>query len=719
MRMKTAIRAAAAAAALVAVVMIAASKSVDFESYKGYLSELVLSETGRKLTFGGPVKLRLGLVPSLIAEKVSLSNVAGGSRPQMITIERVEAEVALPALLRKEILIQRLIVSSPDIILEKGNWNLVDQGDPSKASTPTRFNLRELKIKNAKVHWNDGGAVQFIGLHKLVVVPEAGAGGGLRMNAVGEALGKYFELAGTMGDLGAALAGKPFPFNLKGSMPGTIVSAEGNVASLPEISGVDVKLGLQTDDAAEMVKLAGGHGVGSLGPLRLTTRLSDSNGPLGLTDLDVSAGRRDTLFVTAKGGLHDLPSLSGLDLMVQAESDDTGRLPAILGIDVPALRAVKLAANLRDGKDGWTASDIKLHAGTSELTGEVTFVPGKRQKLKAIVNAAVFDLADFSAKAGNSPAGDRLVPKTALPLQLLRDTDADIAMKLDKLVAGGIRMSGVNAKAGLRQGVLTVEPFEGGIAGGRVDGGLTVDARGAHGAASLRLDATEVDMGRLLRESGSDMLQGGKGSLKLSLRGRGDDVRALAASASGSVMLRLGDGEIRNRAFGWAGGDVVSQVLGILNPLAQSRDTTPISCAVAHFRLKDGVAATDRGVAVQSDGIDVVGSGTVDLRDEGLDLGFTPRAKEGLGLSVGGQLAGFTRLRGSLASPQLSVDEIGAAKTALSVGAAAATGGLSLLGELLLDKVTADAEPCRTALAMGSTPAKKGGGGFFGDLFGR
>ncbi|MGE4281105.1 MAG: AsmA family protein [Magnetospirillum sp.] len=719
MRMKTAIRAAAIAAGLGAVVMIAASKSVDFERYKAYLSDLVLTETGRKLTFGGPVKLRLGLVPSLIAEKVSLSNVAGGSRPEMITIERVEAEVALPALLRKEILIQRLIVSSPDILLEKGNWNLIDQGDPNKASTPTRFNLRELKIKNAKVQWNDGGGVQFMGLHKLVVVPEQGPGGGLRMNAVGEALGKYFELAGTMGNLGAALAGKPFPVSVKGSMPGTILSVEGSVASLPEISGVDVKLGLQTDDTAEMVKLAGGHGIGSLGPLRLSTRLTDSNGPLGLADLDVSAGRRDALFVTAKGSLHDLWSLTGLELTLQAESEDTGRLSAIWGRDVPSLRAVKLAANLRDGKDGWTASDIKLHVGGSELTGDVTYAQGKRQKLKANLVASVLDTADFTGKAGNGRDDGRLLPQAALPLQAMRDIDADIVLKADKLVAGAMRLNGLNAKAGLRQGVLSVDPFDGGIAGGRFDGSAALDARGAHGVASLRLDAAEVDFGRLLREGGSDMLQGGKGSLKVSLRGRGDDVRALAASANGSAMLRVGDGVIENRAFGWAGGDVVSQVLGILNPLAQSRDTTPISCAVAHFRLKDGVAASDRGIAVQSDGIDVVGSGTVDLRDEGLDLGFTPRAKEGLGLSVGGQVAGFTRLRGSLESPQLSVDEIGAAKTALSVGAAAATGGLSLLGELLLDKVTADTEPCRTALAMGAAPTKKGGGGLFEDLFGR
>jgi len=719
MRMKTAVKAAAAAAAVVAVVMIAATKSVDFERYKGYLSELVLAETGRKLTFGGPVKLRLGLVPSLIAEKVSLSNVAGGSRPEMITIERVEAEVALPALLRKEILIQRLIVSSPDILLEKGNWRLSDQGDASKAATLTRFNLRELKIKNAKVQWDDGGRLQQMGLHKLVVVPEQGAAGGLRLSAVGDALGKNFELAGTLGNLGAALAGKPFPVSLKGSMPGIIVSVEGSVASLPDVAGLDLKVGLQADDLAEPLKFLSDRGFGSLGPLRLSMRLNDSAGTLGFSDLDASAGRRDTLFVTAKGGVADMRTLSGMELAVQAESEDLGRLSSLVGMELPSIRAIRLGGLLRDGKDGWVASDIKLHAGGSDVSGELALSQDKRPKVKAKLHSTHLNGADFSGKTANGAAGDRLLPKTAVPVQLLRDHDAEIELAADKLLLGGVVLHSVSVKAGLRQGVLNVEPVAGGVAGGRFEAGLSLDARDAHPRASLRLDAGEVDFGRLLHEAGSDVLHGGKGSLNLALQGRGVDLRALAASASGSAVLRLGNGEVRNRAFGWAGGDVFSQVLGILNPLAQSRDTTQLSCAVAHFRLKDGVALASRGIAVQSDGVDVVGSGTIDLRDEGLDLGFTPRAKEGLGLSVGSQLAGFTRLRGTLAAPQLSVDEIGAAKTALSVGAAAATGGLSLLGELLLDKVTADTEPCRTALAMSTAPVKKGGGGFFEGLFGR
>lgn len=721
MRLSTFVKLAVVGAGIVAVAMISASKSIDFERYKGYLAHLVEVETGRKLTFGGPVRLRLGLVPSLIAENVTLSNVAGASRPEMIKVERVEAEVALPALLRKEILIQRLIVSSPDILLEKGNWRLVDSGRDGGAGTPTRFNLRELKIKNARVTWIDGDKRQSVALHKLVVVPEQGAGSGLGVNVVGDTLGKTFEFTGKVGNLGAALAGKPWPLTLKGAMPGTIVSVDGAIGSLADLAGLDLKLGLQSDDMADVLRLVSGHGNGPLGPMRLSARLSDPGGVLGLSEVDFSAGRRDGLFAAVKGGVRDLAGFSGLEAAVQVEADNLARLAGVLGVDLPALAAVRMTATLRDSKNGWAASEFKAHVGGSDLTGEGALVLAPRPQLRAGLTAAQITVADFVPRPSGSGSGDgRLIPPAALPLDMLRGHDAEIALRAERLTLGHATLTGFQAELRLRGGQLSVEPLRAALAGGEVEGGLTLDARPALPAAGLRLNGSGIEFGRLARDWGVDWLSGGTGSFKTSLRGRGTGLRQLAAGASGQMLVEMGPGQIRNRAFSLAGADVVSQLLGGLNPLADSRDATPLACAVLHLRLRNGVAATDRGIALRAEGIDLVGSGTVTLGDESLDLGFTPRATEGLGLSVGGQLAGLTRLRGTLAAPELSVDEIGAARTALSVGAAAATGGLSLLGELLLDKVTADGDPCRTALAMGGTSSAKGRApGLLEGLFGR
>ena len=83
-----------------------------------------------------------------------------------------------------------------------------------------------------------------------------------------------------------------------------------------------------------------------------------------------------------------------------------------------------------------------------------------------------------------------------------------------------------------------------------------------------------------------------------------------------------------------------------------------------------------------------------------------------MGINLSGALAGLVRVKGTLAEPSVGLDEIGAAKTAASVGAALATGGLSILGEALISGATRDEHPCLTALGKAPPPkaAKKTGG---------
>lgn len=213
-----------------------------------------------------------------------------------------------------------------------------------------------------------------------------------------------------------------------------------------------------------------------------------------------------------------------------------------------------------------------------------------------------------------------------------------------------------------------------------------------------------MELGRLLKDGGSDMLAGGRTDARVELRGHGASWRALMASATGEVVVSVGEGRLRNSAIDWAGGDLLVQLVGVLNPLSRTEDATPMSCAAVRFVVKDGIATAERGIAVETAKVNVVGTGTVNLRDEHLDLGITPRARDGIGLSLTAPLVGMARVRGTLAEPALSLDELGAVRTAVSAGAAVATSGLSLVGEALFDRLTADSNPCRTAL--GTAAAK-------------
>ena len=63
-------------------------------SWKPRIQDAVMRATGRELSLNGPISLKWSLVPTIEARDVALANIDGGSRPQMVTAQSIEAEVA-------------------------------------------------------------------------------------------------------------------------------------------------------------------------------------------------------------------------------------------------------------------------------------------------------------------------------------------------------------------------------------------------------------------------------------------------------------------------------------------------------------------------------------------------------------------------------------------------------------------------------------------------
>jgi len=748
MRLSTALKLAAVAAAALTIGLVAAAKSFDMKRIKVLLAEQTRAATGRELVIAGPLELRLGLIPKIIATGITLSNAPGGSRAEMIKIERAEAELSLLPLFKREIRINRLVVSAPDILLEtdargRPNWSFTPAAQPAPAADPkgkglptTRFTLREAKIKNGRVTWRDGasGASRMVAVHKLAVQPDASAGAPLVVQVIGDVDSKFFDLSGKVGGMSALSQSKPWPVQLKGSFDGMVLVADGSVADPLARQGVDIALTVQGDELGNVAKLAGHTRAGAplpLGPFKLSGRLSDASGKFALADLDMALGKRDALVVGARGAIKDLAALSGVDLAVAVESDNLAGLSRLAGADMPSMGPLKVTGMLTGGGGAWKLADIKAHLAGSDAVGELALDLAGRPLLTGKLSAANLAVADFAtpaAKPGEKLApkhlkgveNGRLFPAEALPLDILRLADAELALHAGRFDLGGLRLTDAGADIRLTGGRLTVKPFHAVVGGGLVEGESVLDASATPAGLTLRLTARQVELGRLAKEAGSTFITGAPSDAKLELRSKGASLRDLLADASGEVVVSVGEGRVKNSAVDWAGGDALFQVLGALNPLAKQEDTTQLNCAVSRFTIKDGIATASRGIAVETAKVQVVGAGTVDLRNEALDLGFTPRARDGIGVSLSSPLAGMTRLRGTLAHPTIGIDEVGTVRTAASVGAAMATGGLSLLGELVVDKFTADPTPCLTAL--GRPPAKKApkkGIGAFEGLFGR
>ncbi|HEY4139488.1 MAG TPA: hypothetical protein VGN65_13585, partial [Casimicrobiaceae bacterium] len=116
---------------------------------------------------------------------------------------------------------------------------------------------------------------------------------------------------------------------------------------------------------------------------------------------------------------------------------------------------------------------------------------------------------------------------------------------------------------------------------------------------------------------------------------------------------------------------------------------------------------------IDSKKVSVSASGTLDFRSETLDLALHPLIKQGIPIDIP-QVAQLVRFKGPFEHPGVSIDAVGSAAVVAKIGAAIGTGGLSMLGTSLIERVAANEDVCAIAAgraapaASNKTPAQSG-----------
>ena len=285
------------------------------------------------------------------------------------------------------------------------------------------------------------------------------------------------------------------------------------------------------------------------------------------------------------------------------------------------------------------------------------------------------------------------------------------ALELDRLIAA-LTLDG--GRLALKAGS--------GLAGGSLDARIDLRAAASPATLAVNIDGEGIILGRLPHAAGEAWFEGGATSLQVEGSGTGESIGEMMDDWDGKFLVRVGEMTVPNNRVEFFGADLLTTVFSGLNPFSGQEETAVVECAVINLGIEDGIAAIDRQIAVQTTKMSVVGSGTIDLGTEELNLGIRPYARQGLGLNVN-DFAGFAGIGGTLANPQVRVDGGAALKSGVTAGAAIATGGLSLLGQALFNKTTSDPDPCLTALGGApvseksveadtreAPPAEQGGG---------
>jgi uncharacterized protein involved in outer membrane biogenesis len=331
---------------------------------------------------------------------------------------------------------------------------------------------------------------------------------------------------------------------------------------------------------------------------------------------------------------------------VSLAGGDLNDLYSLTGLTLPNTPPYRVSGQLTRRGTLYRLADASGRIGDSDMEGEVSVeTRGERPFLTADLRSRRLDFDDLGSLFGGAPStrrgetasteqqamatrlagAGRLFPQATLQVDRIRAMDARVKYRAETVNAPGLPLSKVSLDLDLKDGVLTANPVSVTFSRGAIAGLVRLDASKdvPRTDLDLRLTGARLEDWITTRSAGQPVIEG-RVVARAKLTGYGNAVRKAAASADGTLTIVAPDGQIR-QAFAELLGVNVSK--GLLLLLSDDPRRTPIRCAVADFRVTDGIARAHR-IVIDTGVVRVHGAGTINLKTERLDLTFEGESKK-------------------------------------------------------------------------------------------
>ena len=592
------------------------------------------------------ISVKLGWPPRVVLAKLRISNPPWARTPNLVDAEGLYARVAIPALFRGRIVVPYLGATVATAGLEmdgkRATWRF---GEPEEGEEPeSRLQLGLVYLENGNIRFIDAPEKTDLAIE---VSGSAGEGGELRATG-------------------------------NGTFRGDAVKA---TVRLPGLS-------VQHAEAIQI------KGEGTVGRTR-----ANANGSLALD------GRT-------------------LDLKLDLEGQTFKDLAKVTGMVLPDSPPYKLSGRLRHEGARWIFDPFQGKVGDSDLAGALTYSKAKpRPLLEANLRSKLLDFDDLGPLIGAPPktgggetaapeqktraaqreAGSRLLPDRPFETAAWGKMDADVKLVAQKIQRPRqLPLEAFSAHVLLKDAVLTAEPLEFGMAGGRIVTHAVLDARQKPMKGRIRADVKSLQLGRLFPTS--EAMQNALGTLygRAEITGRGQSIAAIAGTSDGKASFVLEGGRASALLMELAELDIAQVVM----LLGKKNEQEPLRCAVSGFDIEDGIAKTD-GFTIDTEGTVIHVEGTVNLAQETLDLAATPNAKHSSLVSLRTPL----HLQGALRKPKVRPEAVPLVRrAAIALGLGAINPALAVFA--LYEPARGEDQPCAQLIAevrrKGAAGAKEG-----------
>ncbi|MGZ5115991.1 MAG: AsmA family protein [Burkholderiales bacterium] len=585
----------------------------DWNMLRGPIARQVERSTGRTFAINGDLHVHLSLRPRITADGVVLGNASWARDPNMADIGRLDFTIDALPLLRGKTIFEQISLSEVRISLEKNKDGTPNwQFDNSNQKRDPPI-IHALSIDRGRIAYLDPTLKTDLTTDVATVPADQPNAGMLKIDARGRVKG----FAGTVdGFVGSVLAlssvDKPYPIKLKAVVGNTKARADGTL----------------------------------LDPMNLKSE----------------------------------------DLNFELEGSDLAQLYPIIGVPLPPTPAYKLTGHLNHTGGDWSFRKFAGQVGRSDLSGDFSVdVAQKPQYIKADLVSRNLDMKDLGGLVGGDrgesksspkpPPADRVLPQEPFNLEKLRVANADVKFRGENILTKKLPLEKLVATLKLRDGVLTLEPLNFGVAGGNLVSQIRMDARQPVIKSKADIAVKQLHLEKLFPTFKLNKANAGVITGRAKLDMTGNSVAKMLGQADGETALLMDGGSVSELLVRLLNLDVANAIPVLLTGDRQ----LPVRCMVTHLKGEKGdfkvqTLVLDTGKAV------VTGSGSINFAEETIDLTLAAKSKT-LSLAA---LRGPIHITGTFKNPKVAPDIPRAlARGAAAVGLGVVTGGIGALLPLI------------------------------------
>jgi len=618
-----------------------------WDTLRGPVNRYVSEQTGRKFEITRRLDVGLGWGQATVKlDGIEFANPSWARDPYLVKADRAEFDIRVWPLITSKVVIPRLLLFSPTLGLQmeadgRRTWALgKDTSDPG---TVPDIGLIQV----------DTGVVDFLAKH------------------LGVDLHADLSYDSSRGEM-------PLNYRIKGRYKGQPLTASGRTGNVLQINA--------------------------------------AGAPPFPMEINAAAGQTQ---LKAAGTVAELSGLDGIDAKFEIKGQTLGALYPLLGIALPQTSPYVLSGKL--GKRGklWQATGLNGRLGLSDIAGDMRFdQAGQLPYLAGDLRSRVMDMDDLGPLIGLQPTartanavegvappptitqvrrpGGKVLPATPLDFERVRAMNADVKYTADRIRnVRDIPLERGSVQVKLANGVLTLDPLDLGMAGGRFAGAIRIDASKNPADIRASLDVRAMQLARLFPKLETTGNSVGRLDGRINLSGSGTTVANWLGGVSGDVAVMSGRGQFGNLLPVFAtlvGGDIIKFVL-------RGDRNVELRCAALAFDVNKGLM-TGRTMMVDTTNAVFIATGQANLATEGLDFVIHPEPKSKNILSIRTPLV----LNGTFGAPKGGLQAGPLAGRGLAALALGAVNPLLALAATVETGPGADSD-CKGVLAQANTPA--------------